>query len=75
MKIPFTELSTEALNGIIEEYVSREGTEYGSREFNLQEKVKQVTRQLEKGEAFIDYDPETQSCHLVSGKQLIRQKQ
>ncbi|MEX2132127.1 MAG: YheU family protein [Pseudohongiellaceae bacterium] len=66
MKIPHTDLSAEALNGIIEEYVSREGTEYGSREFNLQEKVKQVHRQLEKGEAYINYDADTQTCHLVA---------
>ena len=29
MEIPYTELSDEALRGIIEEYITREGTEYG----------------------------------------------
>lgn len=65
MKIPYTELSEDALAGIIEEYVSREGTEYGDREFSLQDKVTQVKAQLQRGEVMIDFDPESETCHLI----------
>ncbi len=65
MQIPWQSLTEDALNGVLEEYASREGTEYGWREYSLEEKVMQLRRQLERGEASIDYDPDTASIHLV----------
>ncbi len=65
MNIPYEELSEDTLKGIIEEYVSREGTEYGYREFTLDEKVKQVLAQIHRGEIAIEFDPESQSCQLL----------
>ncbi|GIT23055.1 MAG: hypothetical protein CM1200mP40_27370 [Gammaproteobacteria bacterium] len=44
MEIPYTELSGDALRGVIEEFVSREGTEYGQREYTLEDKIKRVVR-------------------------------
>ena len=57
MKIPLETLSEEALAGIIEAFVLREGTDYGPREHDLRTKCLAVRRQLESGEAEIDYDP------------------
>lgn len=65
MKIPHTSLSANALHGIIEEYVSREGTEYGVREFSLEEKVEQVLGQLRRGDIYVDFDPDTSTCTLL----------
>jgi uncharacterized protein YheU (UPF0270 family) len=65
MRIPYTELSDDALHGIIEEYVSREGTEYGSRDFSLEEKVEQVLAQIHGGDVIIEFDAESQSCQLL----------
>lgn len=65
MQIPWQSLSEEALDGVLEEYATREGTEYGWREYGLEEKVLQLRRQLEKGKASIDYDPDTATIHLV----------
>ncbi|MBL4821092.1 MAG: YheU family protein [Gammaproteobacteria bacterium] len=66
MKIPYSQLSPESLRGIIEEYVSREGTEYGSKDYTLDEKVEQVLVQIRRGEVVIEFDPDSQSCHLHS---------
>jgi len=66
MLIPWQSLSEEALDGVLEEYATREGTEYGWREYSLAEKVGQLRRQLEQGEASIDYDPDTSTIHLVA---------
>lgn len=63
--VPHTELSPEALRGVIESFVLREGTEYGEREFTLEEKLAHVMRQLERGEAQIMFDPQTQSVSIV----------
>ena len=65
VEVPHTELSPEALRGVIESFVLREGTEYGAREFSLDEKVTHVLRQLERGEAKIMFDPNTQSVNVV----------
>ena len=63
--VPYTELSPEALRGVIESFVLREGTEYGDRDVALDDKVSQVTRQLRRGEAQIVFDPESESIDLV----------
>ena len=48
MIIPWDKLSAPALEGIIEEFVLREGTEYGASEFSLDQKKSNVKRQLER---------------------------
>ena len=64
--VPHGELSPEALRGVIEAFVLREGTEYGSREVELDTKVDEVLRQLDRGEAAIVFDPETESIDIVA---------
>ncbi|MEX0738407.1 MAG: YheU family protein [Pseudohongiella sp.] len=66
MQIPWQRLSTEVLDAVIEEFVSREGTEYGMEDYSLAEKVAQVRLQLQRGEAVIDFDPDTETCHLIA---------
>ena len=65
MEIPYTELSGDALRGVIEEFVSREGTEYGQREYTLEDKINRVVRQLESGEVKLFFDEQSHSCNLV----------
>lgn len=64
-------LSETALRGVIEEFVSREGTDYGP-EVSFETKVAQVRRQLESGIAVIVFDPESESCTLVTRDELKR---
>lgn len=70
MDIPFERLAPETLDNLIEEFVSREGTDYGHRDYSLADKVKQVRRQLQDGRARIVYDADTQSCHIVAVNSL-----
>jgi uncharacterized protein len=65
VEIPHAELSPEALRGVIESYVLREGTDYGVREYSLDEKVMHVLRQLERGEARIVFDLSSESVQIV----------
>ena len=64
IRISVAELSEEALNGIIEVFVLREGTDYGAKEVSLPEKCAAVLRQLEREEAEIWFDPESQSTDI-----------
>ena len=63
--IPLTELSPEALRGVVESFVLREGTDYGEREFSLEQKLAHVYRQLERGEAQIVFDPNTETVDII----------
>ena len=47
------------------EFVTRAGTDYGAVEKTLEEKVADVTRQLETGEAAIVYDAESETIDIV----------
>lgn len=63
--VPHSELSPEALRGVVESFVLREGTDYGERDVPFETKVDQVIRQLERDEARILFDPVTQSVQIV----------
>ncbi|MDB6089545.1 MAG: YheU family protein [Gammaproteobacteria bacterium] len=60
-----TELSEDALRGVVESFVLREGTDYGEKEFSLDQKLAHVIRQLERGEAQIVFDPGTETIDIV----------
>ena len=64
--VPHAELSPEALRGVVESFVLREGTDYGERDVPFETKVAQVIRQLERGEARIMFAPVTQSVQIVT---------
>jgi uncharacterized protein YheU (UPF0270 family) len=71
VEVPHTALSPDTLRGVIESFVLREGTDYGERDFSLEQKVAHVMRQLDRGEARIMFDPESESITLVT-KETIR---
>ena len=64
VEVPWRALSPEALRGVVETYVLREGTDYGAREFSHDEKVEQLLEGLARGEARIMFDPATESVTL-----------
>ena len=66
MIISHTALSSEVLRAVIEEFVSREGTEYGANHIPLESKVSQVEKQLERGDIVLVYDEPSDTCDLVS---------
>ncbi len=66
IEIPCSELSVEALRGVVESFVLREGTDYGVRQHSFEEKVEQVLQQLRRGQAQILFDPESQSVTIVA---------
>lgn len=65
LEIPWQKLSTDAFEGMLEELVSRDGTDYGEREVELEEKVAQLRLALEEGRAFIAFDPELESWSVL----------
>jgi uncharacterized protein YheU (UPF0270 family) len=70
--IPPEQLSAQALRGVIEAFVLREGTDYGEREFSLEQKMAHVAAQIEAGEAQIWFDPNSNSIDIVRSSERGR---
>ena len=70
MIIPYSQLSAEALQGIIEEFVTREGTDYGHLDISLDKKCQSVRTQLQTGAAVIVYDEALDTVSIVSKEDL-----
>ena len=65
LKISWKDLSEDALLGVIEEFVTREGTEYGAEEISLERKCLDVLGQIKREEAIITWDDETLTCSIT----------
>lgn len=70
IEIPFKRLDNDVLTAIIEEFILREGTDYGAQEADFENKVTQVRTQLESGDVLITYDPKTENCTLLTREQF-----
>ncbi len=68
VEVPIDALSADALRGVVEAFVLREGTDYGAQEFTHEEKVAQLLAALARGEARILFDPATESVTLLPRK-------
>ena len=65
MDIPMDRLPADVLRRLVEEFVTRDGTDYGEVEQSLDEKAARVMLALHRGEAAVEFDPETESCTIV----------
>ena len=65
VEIPISALSDDALRGVVESFITREGTDYGAVERTLDDKVADVMRQLEAGDARVIFDPEGESIQII----------
>ena len=75
VQIPHERLRPEILRAVIEEFVLREGTNYGEREYSLEEKVLQVEQQLERGLVQLVYDEHDETCSIVPSRVLRQQRE
>jgi len=63
--VPPGAVDPDTLRRVVEAFVLREGTDYGEREYPLEAKVAHVLAQLERGEAHVVFDPNTESVDIV----------
>jgi uncharacterized protein len=71
MIIPLTQLSTDTLTAIIENFVLREGTEYGSEDVSLSDKIAQVHQQLQQGSALLVYSELHETVNILPADQFV----
>ncbi|WP_318521342.1 YheU family protein [Photobacterium leiognathi] len=70
MIIPWQDIAPETLTNLIEQFVLREGTDYGETEMSLESKVKVVLNQLKSGEAVIVFSELHESVDIKLRNQL-----
>ncbi|MCL4203118.1 MAG: YheU family protein [Pirellulaceae bacterium] len=64
MRIPHTQLSAVALRAVVDEFVTRDGTDHSS----VDERIETVLRQLDAGRVELHFDVQAQTCHIVPVK-------
>lgn len=64
--IPLERLAPDTLTNLIEEFVTRDGTDYGEMEASLPEKVAQIRKGLASGEMRLVYDEQSEACTIMS---------
>ncbi len=72
--IPVNKLSTHALKGVIEEFISRNGTDYGAIEASMETMVRQVKSKLKDGSAVLVFDDETETTNIFLADDPVLKK-
>ena len=72
--IPVNKLSAKALKGVIEEFISRNGTDYGKIEASMETNFKQVKYKLENGLAVLIFDDENETTNIFLADDPILKK-
>jgi len=72
--IPVNKLSSHALKGVIEEFISRNGTDYGAIEAWWEMNIKQVKQKLKTGEAVLVFDDETETTNIFLADDPVLKK-
>lgn len=70
MIVPWQEIPAATLDNLIEEFVTRDGTDYGEREIATATKVEQVCAQLKRGDAAVVFDDATETVSIFTREQL-----
>lgn len=70
MIVPIESISADALEGMIEEFVTRDGTDYGYDETPLALRVEQVKKKLKNKEIVVLFNEATDEVNLVLSERL-----
>ena len=71
IEVPTSRLDAEVLESLLEEFASRDGTDYGARELTLEEKVGNLRSQLASAELQLLFHTESEQWDLVSREQAL----
>jgi uncharacterized protein YheU (UPF0270 family) len=69
IQIPSDRLDFAVLQSLLEEFASRDGTDYGEKEATLEEKVAQLRLQLQRGTIVLLFDTSTETWDLLEMEQ------
>ena len=70
MIVPWQQINSDTLNHLLEEYASRDGTDYGAYEISLADKVSQLQTQLQKKHIVVVYSELHESVNIMPADQF-----
>ena len=73
-KIPVSRISPDALQGVIEEFISRDSTDHGEIEVSRETIFRQVRDKLETGSAVLIFDDETETTNIFLANDPVLKK-
>lgn len=65
IEVPWQELASDVLNALVEEFVTRDGTDYGAEEIDTSRKVEQVIAGIKNKRWLIVFDTDLEQCNIV----------
>ncbi|MCB1698094.1 MAG: YheU family protein [Pseudomonadales bacterium] len=65
VEVPPQRLQADVLQALLEEYASRDGTDYGARELSLEQKVASLRAQMARGDLLIVYEVDGEHWDLL----------
>lgn len=69
IQVPPNRLGADVLQALLEEFASRDGTDYGEAELTLEQKTGNLRRQLELEELVILFETDSEQWDLVAAEQ------
>lgn len=70
MIVPWQQLNPETLESILEEFIMREGTDYGEHEVSLAHKKEQLQEQLRRGDIVLVYSELHETVNLMPASEF-----
>ncbi len=71
VEVPWERLATATLDALLQEYASRDGTDYGLLEHSLQDKVARLHAQLQDRSLALLYDAVSEQWDLLPREQAV----
>lgn len=72
VEVPYMQLSPAALQRVIADLVTRDGTDYGAVERSFEQKAASLLHALERGDAKLVFDLATETIGLMTRAELER---
>jgi len=72
VEVPYDQLAPETLRKVIEDLVTRDGTDYGDVEKTTEQKAAALLKLLQRGEAKLVVDLATESIGLMTREELVK---
>ena len=70
MIVPWQDINPDTLNQLLEEFASRDGTDYGAYETRLADKVAQLEIQLKQKRIVVVYSELHETVNIVPAEQF-----
>ena len=72
--VPLEQIPSELVDKLLDSFINREGTDYGTIELSIEEKRSNLKDLLRRKEAFIAFDGESETFNLLSKNEVKQLK-